>query len=152
VKRVALLCLLVSVFATVIALSEPVKVFPNLWDQDALKYPPSGPGYPVLAVTEVHDGDTFEALLHVAPQLIVAVDIRVDGVDTPEITGVCKEEGERVRDLVNQFLAGAGEIRVKLTGYSFGRWVCVVTVDGRNLAEWIIENGLTKADLCEEGG
>lgn len=149
-KRVILLCLLVSVFATVVALSEPVKVFPDLWDQDALKYPPSGPGYPVLAVTELIDGDTFEALLHVAPQLIVAVDIRVDGVDAPEITGDCKEEGKRVRDLVAQFLAGACEIRVELTGYSFGRWVCIVTVDGEDLAEWIKANKLTKADLCPE--
>ena len=49
-KRVTLLCLLVSVFATVVVLSEPVKVFPDLWDQDALKYIPNSPGYPILAV------------------------------------------------------------------------------------------------------
>lgn len=42
------------------------------------------------------------------------------------------------------------EIRVKLTGYNFGRWVCIVTVDGEDLAEWIKENKLTKADLCPE--
>jgi len=52
--------------------------------------------------------------------------------------------------LIAKFLADAGEIRVKLTGYSFGRWVCIVTVDGVDLATWIEENKLTKADLCPE--
>jgi len=122
-------------------------------DQDALKYVPSGPGYPVLAVTELIDGDTFEALLHIAPQLIIAVDIRVDGVDTPELGrhgGKCPTEAEWVRELVTQFLAEAGEIRVKLTGYNFGRWVCIVTVNGVDLAEWIKEKKLTKGDRCPE--
>jgi len=96
-KRFTLAGLVIVMLVAVTVASEPVKVFPDLWDQDAIKLAPSGPGYPVLAVTEVHDGDTFEALLHIAPQLIIAVDIRVDGVDTPEITGVCKEEGFRVK-------------------------------------------------------
>jgi len=61
----------------------------------------------------------------------------------------------RMREIESQGLSpkvAQGEIRVKLTGNSFGRWVCIVTVDGEDLAEWIIENGLTKADLYEEGG
>jgi hypothetical protein len=33
---------------------------------------------------------------------------------------------------------------------SFNRWVCTVSVDGENLADWIKENKLTKADLCPE--
>jgi len=37
-----------------------------------------------------------------------------------------------------------------LTGYSFGRWVCIVTVDGEDLVEWIKEKKLTTADLCPE--
>jgi len=55
-----------------------------------------------------------------------------------------------VRDLVAQFLVGASEIRVELTGYSFGRWACIVTVDGEDLAGWIKANKLTMADLCPE--
>jgi hypothetical protein len=45
-KRFALSGLLIILFATVAVANEPVRVFPDLWDQDALKYPPSGPGYP----------------------------------------------------------------------------------------------------------
>ena len=70
------------------------------------------------------------------------------GLGVPEMTGDCKEEGKRVRDLVTRFFTDANAIQVELTGYSFGRWVCIVTVDGKDLAEWIIENKLTKADLC----
>jgi len=47
-------------------------------------------------------------------------------------------------------VADAAEIRIRLTGYSFARWVCVVTIDGRDLATWIKENKLTKADLCPD--
>lgn len=151
INKRTLTVIIVTLLTTIVGalgVSSPVWVSPVLWDQDALKYPPIGPGYPVLAITQVIDGDTFEALVHIAPKLLIAVHVRVGGVDTPEITGDCREEGKRVRDLVAQFLASAGEIRVELTGYSFGRWVCIVTVNGEDLAEWIKANKLTKVDLC----
>jgi len=148
-KRFTLFGLLIVLLVTVAAASEPVKVFPGLSEQDIIENEPAF-NYRVLAITRVIDGDTFEAWIHIAPRLAYFADVRVEGVDAPPITGDCKEEGKRVRDLVAQFLAEAGEIRAKLTGYSFGRWVCIVTVDGVNLATWIKEKKLTKADLCPE--
>ena len=105
------------------------------------------------------DGDTFEALLHVAPQLIAAVDVRVafpDGsyVDTPEMTGVCKDKGKEAKDAVLQLLASAHSIRVMFLGWDKyrGRWDCSVTIDDEiDLATWIKENKLTKEDLCPHG-
>ncbi len=160
-KRFTLFGLLIVLLVTVAVASEPVKVFPDLlWDQDALKYPPSGPGYPVLAVTDVIDGDTIEALLHIAPQLVVAVNIRVvfpDGkyIDTPELGkhgGKCPVEADRVRVLVADFLAKADKITAtfaKFYKYTC-EWECALDVDGVDLAAWIEENKLTKSDLCPE--
>ena len=147
-KRFALFGLLI-VFIVTVAVAGPVKVFPGLSEQTIIEKEPAF-NYRVLAITRVIDGDTFEAWIHIAPRLAYFVDVRVDGVDTPGIRGDCKEEGERVRELVAKFLADAGEIRVKLTGYSFELWVCIVTVDGVDLAEWIKENKLAKTDLCPE--
>jgi len=140
-------------------LGTPVWISPTLWDQDALAGAPELP-YPVLAITDVIDGDTVEALLHVAPQLVVAVNIRVvfpDGkyIDTPELGkhgGKCPVEADQVRALVAEFLAKADKITaafVKFYKYT-GGWECALAVDGEDLAEWIKENKLTKAYLCPE--
>ena len=155
-KRFTSFGLLIVLLITVAVASEPVKVFPDLWNQDAVKYVPIGPDYPVLAITEVIDGDTFEALLHVAPQLIAAVDVRVafpDGryVDTPEMTGDSKDKGKEARAAVMELLANAYSIRVMFLSWDKygGRWDCSVTIDDKiDLATWINENKLTKEDLC----
>jgi endonuclease YncB( thermonuclease family) len=157
-KRFMLFGLLVALLVTVAVASEPVKVFPDLWNQDAVKYAPTGLGYPVLAITEVIDGDTFEALLHIAPQLIAAVDVRVafpDGsyVDTPEMTGDCKDKGKEAKAAVLQLLASAHSIQVMFLSWDKygGRWDCSVTIDDEiDLATWINENKLTKDDLCPD--
>jgi endonuclease YncB( thermonuclease family) len=77
--------------------------------------------------------------------------VRVDGVYTPEITGDYKEEGFRVKGIVEKFLRGAEAITIAFTGkVSFNRWVCIVCVDDKNLSTWIEENKLTKDDLCPD--
>jgi len=148
-KRVALFGLLIILLVTVAVASEPVKVFPSFFDWRVIENEPVN-NYPVLAIARVIDGDTFEAWIHIAPRLAYFVDVRVDGVDTPETDVAYKEEGTRVTAIVAKFLADAAEIRIRLTGYSFARWVCVVTIDGRDLATLIKENKLTKADLCPD--
>lgn len=149
-KRFTLFGLLIVLLVTVAVASEPVRVFPGLSDQNIIENEPAF-NYRALAVTRVIDGDTFEAWIHIAPRLAYFVDVRVDGVDTPEITGDCKEEGFRVKGLVEEFLRGAEAITITFTGkVSFNRWVCIVCVDDKNLATWIKENKLTKANLCPD--
>jgi len=150
-KRFMLFGLLVVLFVTVAVASESVRVFPGLSDQTIIEKEPSF-NYRVLAITRVIDGDTFEAWIHIAPRLAYFVDVRLANVDTPEIhRGNCKEEGFQVKGLVEEFLRGAEAITIAFTGkVNFNRWVCTVSVDGKDLGEWIIENRLTEADLCSE--
>jgi len=149
-KRVTLFSLLVVLLVTVAVAGEPVSIFPGLSDQTIIEKEPAF-NYRVLTLTRVIDGDTFEAWIHVAPRLAYFVDVRVDEVDTPEINGDCRDEGSRVKVLVEEFLRDAEAITITFTGkLSFGRWVCIVTVDGVDLAAWIRKNKLAKADLCPE--
>ena len=155
-KRFALFGLLI-VFIVTVAVAGPVKVFPGLSEQTIIEKEPAF-NYRVLAITRVIDGDTFEALLHIAPQLIAAVDVRVafpdrSYVDTPEMTGDCKDKGTEARAAVLELLASAHSIRVTFFSWDkySGRWDCSVTIDDEiDLATWITDNKLTKADLCPD--
>lgn len=149
-KKVAVTVVLVLAIGvlTLGSFVEPVKVF-SLFDWHVIQKQPTV-NYPVLAVSRVIDGDSFEFWLHIAPRLAYFADIRLANVDTPEITGSQKEEGLRVKGIIEELLSDAEAITIEFTGnVSFGRWVCLVTVDGWDLGEWIEERELTKADLCE---
>jgi len=145
-KRVAK-CVLLAVMVLGVAASTQTDLgSPEVW---RVVQDPFGAVYPVLLVTRVIDGDTFEAWVHIAPRLAYFADVRLAGVDTPEVTGECRVEGLRVRDQVERVLRGAREITVRVTDVdSYGRWVCHVLFDGRDLAQWIRDNRLTKGDLC----
>jgi len=149
-KKVAVTVVLVLAIG-VLALGsfvEPVKVF-SLFNWHVTQKQPAV-NYPVLAVSRVIDGDSFEFWLHIAPRLAYFADIRLANVDTPEITGDCKEEGFRVKAIIEDLFRNAEAITIEFIGYGkFGRWVCLVIVDGEDLGEWIEERELTKADLCE---
>jgi len=142
--RVAVLFFVV--IGTAWATSQVDLVSPDAW---RTVENPFGVTYPVLAITRVIDGDTFQAWVHIAPRLAYFADVRLDGVDTPEVTGACKAKGIEVTARVEQVLRAAKAITVKVTAVdSFGRWVCAVSCDGQDLSTWIRDNRLTKADLC----
>jgi endonuclease YncB( thermonuclease family) len=137
------------------ALSQGDLSYPEVWRTVEA---PIDAVYPVLTLTRIIDGDTFEAWLHIAPRFAYFADVRVAGVDTPEIRGDCKIEGFRVKAAVEEFLFSAYKITVKVVDVdSFGRWVCDVTVTmllpglalvHQDLADWIREQGFTKEELC----
>ena len=150
-KKVAVTVVLVMAIG-VLALGsfvEPVKVF-SLFDWRVTQKQPAV-NYPVLAVSRVIDGDSFEFWLHIAPCLAYFADIRLANVDTPEITGDCKEEGLPVKGIIEDLFRNAEAITIEFIGEDkYGRSICLVTVDGSDLGEWIEEKELTKADLCPD--
>ncbi len=150
-RRVMAFALLIVLGISITVLAQPVMLSPDFWDWHIVQNAPIV-NYPVLAVARVIDGDTFEAWLLIAPRLAYFADIRLAGVDTPELQGNCRGRGLQVRDTVQKLLASASVIVVGLVGFDkYGRWVCSVKVDGVDLAGWISAHHLTKGDLCSEG-
>jgi len=117
--------------------------------------------FTVSKVISVYDGDTFRVDIdELSPIAGKNIPIRVNGVDTPEIQGKCDSEKElaiEVRDYVAGLLDNADEILLVNTERGkYFRILAVVMIDGVNLAELLIDNGLgyayegdTKKSWCE---
>jgi len=117
--------------------------------------------FTVSKVISIYDGDTFRVDIdELSPIAGKNIPIRVNGVDTPEIQGKCDSEKElaiEVRDYVAGLLDNADEILLVNTERGkYFRILAVVMIDGVNLAELLIDNGLgyayegdTKKSWCE---
>lgn len=70
---------------------------------------------------------------------------RLDGIDAPELRGHCAAERELARDARDRLaeLLGAGTVQVRWEGTEkYGRPLVRLTVDGRDVAETLIAEGL----------
>ena len=117
--------------------------------------------FTVSKVISVYDGDTFRVDIdELSPIAGKNTPIRVNGVDTPEIQGKCDSEKElaiEARDYVAGLLDNADEILlVNSERDKYFRILAIVMIDGVNLAELLIDNGLgyaytggTKKSWCE---
>jgi micrococcal nuclease len=109
---------------------------------------------PVLAVwvatlVSCYDGDTCRMDVEVWSGLIVQAQVRLRGIDAPEIFGKCAIEralAKAARDALDAQLAAAEVItltRVEADKYG-GRVLADVAVEGRTVAEVLLENGLAR--------
>ena len=89
-------------------------------------------------VIELHDGDTFKLLLDGGIDTGMFPWLRVAGIDSPALN---TPEGKAAAAFTAEVLANASDIEVGVHGRSFNRWVGKVVVDGRDLAEVLIEAG-----------
>ena len=87
--------------------------------------------FPVIAVGDVHDGDTYWLTLDLGLRTHREINVRLDGFDCPEIDGPSKNEQQKARearDLANGWLRQEvlmGKLRV-VTGkdpLTWNRWV-----------------------------
>lgn len=92
------------------------------------------------AIVEVHDGDTFRLVLVSDPEAGIGQwpSLRLAGADAWELKEV---GGVAARDFTATMLHAAETIEVELGGWSFGRRVARVFVDGRDLAPLLIDAG-----------
>ena len=101
-------------------------------------------------VVSVYDGDTFKIDLQgVHPIFGDDVSVRVNGIDTPEITGESDEVealARKARDFVQAKLEAATQIELRnpQRGKYF-RILADVYVDGASLAQILKDEGLAKA-------
>ncbi len=103
-------------------------------------------GFNKVELASVYDGDTFR--VHLACKYGVfckTIPIRVRGVDCPEMKGVpqeTKELAKKAKKFTKDFLS-SGKILLRNCGRDkYFRLLCDVKVNGRNLGEELIKEGL----------
>lgn len=98
-------------------------------------------------IVSIYDGDTFRVNINSYPPIIgKKMSIRVNGIDTPEMRGKCKQEktlARKAKQLTVSKLRGAKvvELRNMQKGKYF-RIVADVFVDNESLADTLIKNEL----------
>jgi endonuclease YncB( thermonuclease family) len=119
------------------------------------------PGPVPAQVVRVIDGDTLrvQALIWIGQQ--VEINVRLDGVDAPELSGACGREralARQARDLVDSKIRGGAVVLRHIRHGKFaGRVVASVeTPDGEDLAALLHDAGLAlpygggpRASWCE---
>ena len=94
-----------------------------------------------------YDGDTITFnLLGLHPIIGDKISIRVNGIDTPEISGKCEKEkydAQQAKEMIADILKDAERIDLKnIERGNYFRIVADVFVDGENLADELIEAGM----------
>jgi len=103
----------------------------------------------LATVLSVLDGDTFKARIPVWQGVEIVSDVRVSGIDAPEIRGKCayeKVKAKEATETMTYILTSAKSVtlqNVKEDKYS-GRVVADVTVDGKSLASEMARTGLAR--------
>ena len=98
-------------------------------------------------VTSIYDGDTFRVNINSYPAIIgKKMSIRVNGIDTPEMRGKCKQEktlARKAKQLTVSKLRGAKVIELRnMQKGKYFRIVADVYIDNQKLADTLIENKL----------
>ncbi|MFB9886327.1 thermonuclease family protein [Balneatrix alpica] len=103
----------------------------------------------VSEISSIYDGDTFRVSIHNWPSVVgERIPVRIRGIDTPELRGQCEEEKRQAR-AAKQFtvaaLRQAREIKLKkIERDKYFRLLAEVYVDGRNLGEELVRQGLAR--------
>ncbi|KZX16100.1 thermonuclease precursor [Methanobrevibacter cuticularis] len=98
-------------------------------------------------VTKVIDGDTIECDVDLGSNVYIHEKFRLNGINTPELTGSEKEEGKKAKEIVTSELLDK-EIIIKsdkpLKTDKYGRWLATIYLDGINYNETLLERGVAK--------
>ena len=79
------------------------------------------PGPIVATVVSVYDGDTMTVNAFPWPGMTIRTAVRVNGIDTPEIRGLCAEETELAKQARDYVRATVGD-HVQLTNITLGKY------------------------------
>lgn len=101
----------------------------------------------ITKVDSVHDGDTFTITVPKWPAIVgEGIEIRVNGIDTPEIRGKCKYEIDlayKAKEFTTAFLTTTSKIYLKnMSRDMYFRIDADVIVDGKSLSQELIKAGL----------
>ena len=94
-----------------------------------------------------YDGDTLSLRLDLGFAVALHADVRLDGVDTPELRGGTPETkalAKLARDQVTEFCRSADELifRPTLWAGKYGRPIGDLVCDGQSLVQYLIDKRL----------
>lgn len=102
-------------------------------------------------VVDVYDGDTIRVDIDLGFGVVLNNQpVRLYGIDTPEVRGPERHEGQRSAAYLNHLLARANmEIELKThqakkgtdAKGKYGRWLAEIIIDGMNVNQHLIERG-----------
>jgi micrococcal nuclease len=116
--------------------------------------------YMLLPIVEIHDGDTIKSILKGLPEPLNHMEVRVLGIDTPEMpapsykaTGKldrakCVKEAElalKARDFVIDI--AKGQTKMKITNFSWDKFARIdadVNINGKDIKTELLKAGLAK--------
>lgn len=119
-------------------------VLVSMLSNPALAVKTTAPGPVVAQVVSVYDGDTITVDAKPWPGVTIRTNVRINGIDTPEIRGKCDEEKAlalKARDRVRRLVG----LTVKLFNIRFGKFA------GRVVADVYTEGGWVNEVLVAEG-
>ncbi len=99
-------------------------------------------------VIRVIDGDSIKVYIESFPENLRETTIRVAQIDTPELDSQAQCQQERLlaikaKDFTNDLITKAKKVRFKPLGYEkYGRILADVSIDGKNLADALLEANL----------
>lgn len=96
-------------------------------------------------VVSVYDGDTVRADVDVGFSFVSKnMQLRLFGINAPEMTGTTKVQGTRSRDALREMVLN---INVVVRTYrdrteKYGRYLAtILLLDGTNVNEWLVDQG-----------
>ena len=108
--------------------------------------------YKYLAkITSVYDGDgSYDSVIDLGMRMYMQKQVRLYGVDTPELRGNHKEAGRKVRDFVRELILDKEVILYTQRDKSgkYGRLLASIKFDNKiDLAKLLLEKGYAKEYL-----
>lgn len=131
----------------ILAAAVPLAILPCLGVADE---GPTEPAYLYRAeVTNIVDGDTIDVDIDLGFYIWIRNQrIRLVGIDAPEKRGETRDKGEESSAFLENLIDGKSIILRTLKGRddsdrndSFGRWLGVIYLDGKNINQAMIEAG-----------
>jgi micrococcal nuclease len=99
-------------------------------------------------ITNVVDGDTVDAEVDLGFTVKVLVRFRLAGINTPEVTGVEKVEGKRVKEIVKaelldkQVILKSSKIGKGVVTDKYGRWLARIFLNDVDYNQSLVDRGM----------
>lgn len=102
-------------------------------------------------ITNIVDGDTFDATVDLGFSISTAIRIRLDGIDTPETwrpkSEAEREHGEKAKAFVKELILGKNLKINSIYQGPYNRYGArILLEDGRDLTDVMISNNFSKLE------